>query len=82
MWAKAENSESTRPLEIEYSGSWVIIRRDFKLIEETEEFPEHYEWQEWQMTKDQYEVYKNFEDLINEQSDALVELADLISEVV
>ena len=68
--------------EFEESGNNVILRKNFKFIEEKDEFPAHYECEEWQMTKEQYEVYQNFETLINEQSDALVELADMISEVL
>ena len=34
------------------------------------------------MTADQFEVYHDFEQQINEQSDALIELAELISEVI
>lgn len=82
MWTKAGNGEPIRFPEYEESGNNVILRRGFKLIEAEGEFPAHYEWEEWQMTKEQYEVYQNFETLINEQADALVELADLISEVV
>lgn len=42
--------------------------------------PEHYEYEEWQMPKEQYEIYKEFETQMSEQSDALVELAELITE--
>lgn len=59
----------------------MIIRKDFYLVEAMDEIPAHYEYEEWQMTTQQYEVYKNFETLINEQSDALIELAEIISEV-
>ena len=60
----------------------MILRKNIKLIEATEELPEHYEWDEWQMSKEQYEVYKDFEEKLNEQDDALIELAGLISEVI
>lgn len=82
MWTRSENSDSTRPDALEFSGNNVIVRKSFKLISATEDIPEHYEYDEWQMTKDQYDVYRYHEDLINEQSDALMELAELISEVL
>ena len=82
MWVKSENSEPIIPAALERSGSNVILRRRFQHVEATEDRPEHYEWEEWQMTADQFEVYHDFEQQINEQSDALIELAELISEVI
>lgn len=60
----------------------MILRRDFRKVEASENTPEHYTYEEWQMTADQYEVYQNFEQIIGEQSDALVELAGMLSEVI
>lgn len=60
----------------------MILRRDFRKVEASEDVPEHYTYEEWQMTADQYEVYQNFEQIIGEQSDALVELAGMLSEVI
>lgn len=82
MWTKSKNGEPVRPQEIEISGNYVILRRNYKLAAATAEEVEHYEYEEWQMTREQYEVYCNFEDVIREQSDALVELAGLIDEVL
>lgn len=82
MWQKSSNSDSVRPLDVEKSGEIVIVRRHFQLIDATEEIPEHYEYDEWQMTADQYEVYQSLQSVIKEQEDALVELADIISEVM
>ena len=82
MWTKSENSNATMPLKIEYSGNNVILRKNFRLIAETEERAEHYEYEEWQMSAEQYEVYQYHEQMISEQSDALMELAELISEVM
>lgn len=47
------------------------------MITATAEIPEHYEYDEWQMTKEQYEVYADMERSMLDQSDALVELAEL-----
>ena len=58
MWQKSENSEPIQPLEVEFSESGiVIVRKDFEFIEATEDFPEHWEWNEWQMSEDQYSVW-------------------------
>ena len=82
MWRYSENSEAVRPEAFERSVEQVILRRNFRAVEATEEKPEHYEYEEWQMSAEQYEIYQNFEEAISEQSDALVELAGLISEVI
>ena len=58
MWTKSTNGEPVKLPEYEESGNYVILRKDFRLVEEIEERPIHYEWLEWQMTKDQYEIYK------------------------
>lgn len=82
MWQKSGNDSNSLPLAKEQSGNMVILRKNLRLVDATAEIPEHYEWEEWQMTAEQYEIYRNFETAINEQSDALVELAELISEVI
>lgn len=82
MWIKSENSEDKIPPLLSYSGNYVIVRRNPKRIEETEERSAHYEYEEWQMTKEQYEVYKIMEASMREQDDALVELAGLVAEVM
>lgn len=83
MWKKSENSEDIRPLEIETAGEYVIVRKNFIFIEEaTEEKPAHYEYDEWQMSREQYEVYSSMSQEMADQSDALVELAELIAEVI
>ena len=60
----------------------MIVRKNFRRVGQADEEPEHWEYDEWQMTPAQYEVYKHYETLIAEQSDALMELAELISEVI
>ena len=58
MWTKSENSEPIKPLEIEYSGNYVIVRKDFVFVVPDNGYPAHYEYMEWQMTKEQYDVYE------------------------
>ena len=82
MWTHSENSELTKPSVKEISGNNVILRKNFQRVEAAEETPAHWGYEEWQMTAQQYEIYQAFEAQISEQSDALVELAELVSEVL
>ena len=61
MWKRSENADSVRPPEIEKSGNFVIVRRHFTLVAATQGDdgkPEHWEYDEWQMTFDEYEMYE------------------------
>lgn len=80
-WIKTENSESVMPESIIFSDNRVILNRNFKWIEATEDVPSHYEYETWDMSLEQYEVYKAFEAQLSEQADAIIELAEIISEV-
>lgn len=77
MWQKSENDSRVKPASVERSGNSVIVRKSFKMVDN-----DHYEYDEWQMSEEQYEVYQSLEATIKEQEDALVELAELISEVM
>ena len=57
MWSRSENGEAVKPSEIEYSGNNVILRKNFTLIPDAEDKPMHWEYDEWQMTVGEYEVY-------------------------
>ena len=81
MWTKSVNGSPDKPAAVERSGDRVIVRRGYREIPATDEMPGHWTYDEWQMTSDQYEVYRTMQPLIDEQSDALVELADIISEI-
>lgn len=83
MFIHSENSDSIKPLEIDTNSSKSVtyVRKNFKLIPSSEDRPEHWEYDEWAMSKEQYEVYKIFKTQIDEQADALIELAGIISEV-
>lgn len=80
-WIKSENSDARKPDPIIRSGTRVILNRNFKKIEATEERGEHWEYETWDMTAEQYEVYKEMEAQAQEQTDALIELAGIISEM-
>ena len=79
MWQKSKTGDSVKPVEVEKSGDYVIVRKNFRFYKETDEEPAHWEYEEWQMTKDQYDVYLNFEKQLEEQQNALIELADMIA---
>ena len=57
MWTKASNSDSTEPLDVSVDASGVIVTKNHHLIPATEDVPMHWEYDEWQMTHDQYEVW-------------------------
>lgn len=57
MWIKTENSDSVQPLAVEECGDVIIVRRNFVKIEATEERSEYWEYEEWQMARDQYAMY-------------------------
>ena len=82
MWVRTENGEDVRPAEKEDCGDIVIVRKNFSRIAETAEKPAHYEYDEWQMPLELFGIYKDYEERTNEQSDTLIELAELISEVI
>lgn len=83
MFIHSENSDNIKPLEVDdiSSKSVTYVRKNFKLIPSAEDRPEHWEYDEWAMSKEQYEVYKIFKIQIDEQADALIELAGIVSEV-
>ena len=80
MWTKSENDSNIKPASVEHSGSGVIVRKRFELVRATEEMPEHWKYDEIQMTAEQYDIYQMFDAQLSEQADALIELAELITE--
>lgn len=80
MFQKTENSNSVMPEAIERSGDIVIVRKNFVLVAQSDEKPAHYEYDEWQMTVAQYDVYEMLQGRMQEQEDALVELGELFAE--
>ena len=86
MWKRVSNSSSMKPAEIDTTSSAknVYVRKGFVLIPASNtgdtDTPEHWEYDEWKMTKSQYEVYQTFKAQMDEQADALIELAEMITE--
>lgn len=83
MFIRVENSNSVKPSEVDTTSSKtkVYVRKNFSLMPATEDRPEHWEFDEWAMSKSQYEVYETFKAQIDEQADALIELAGILTEV-
>ena len=79
MWKKSSNAESVKPAEVSMDASGVIIRKSYHRVEATEEVPEHWEYLEAQMTKEQYDVYLAMQAETSDIEDALIELAELIA---
>lgn len=82
MWIKAENSDNQKPAAVSIDASGVIITRNWKKVEATDERPEHWEYEEWQMSHEQYEVYLTMKAEMADTEDALIELAGMIEEVI
>ena len=78
MWYKSENSESIKPKAVSIDASGVVLTRNAHLVSATEDRPEHYEYEEAQMSLEAYRVYQYMAEQNNELSDALIELAELI----
>ena len=78
MWTKASNSESQKPPEVSVDASGVIVTRNHRRIHATEEMPEHWEYEEWQMTREQYEIYAAMTADLDDTAAAICELAALV----
>ena len=81
MWIKSENSDAVKPEDIIVTENRVIMNRNFRKVEATEERGEHWEYETWDMSKEQYEVYQYMEEQAREQADAIIELAEIIAEM-
>ena len=61
MFQKSENSDALRPPELEPMLNGMIVRRNYTFVEAMEDeenpVPAHWIYEEWQMSKDQYETW-------------------------
>ena len=85
MWITAENGSSVKPeaLDTASSKKYNYIRKDFVLIEATEETPEHWRWQEKKVLKEDWETYTqvmSHDEALDDVYAALTELAGMIEE--
>lgn len=83
MWIESENSDSTKPLEIDNTSSraYVYVRKDFEEVptydQEGTQIGTHWKYKENKVNREDWETYT---DIINTQNDitdiqlALVEL--------
>lgn len=79
MWKKSSNGEAAKPAEVSIDASGVIVRKDYQLVAATDEMPEHWEYMEWQMTPEQYEVW-NAQQAENEVNRADIDYLLMITE--
>ena len=78
MWTKSENSSNDKPAALEASRNGMIVRRNFRAVAATEEAEAHWSYDEWQMSREQYEVYQAMLAENADIEDALMELAEII----
>ena len=57
MWRTVENSNSLRPDELEINIDTVYVRKDFVLVESSENSCKHWKYQEKQFSKEAYDNY-------------------------
>lgn len=57
MWRTVENSDSLRPDELEINIDTIYVRKDFVLVESSENSCEHWKYQEKQFSKEAYDNY-------------------------
>ena len=84
MWYVNSNSDSIKPevLDTISSKKWNYIRKNFELIESTEEVPEHWQWLETKIDKDDWELYEEIlghDEALDDVYAALTELAEIIA---
>ena len=56
MWQKASNAEALEPKYVSEDASGVIVTKNHIFIPAMDDVPAHWEYEEWQMTHEQYEV--------------------------
>lgn len=81
MWRKSESIVKPAELDTTSSKRWNYIRKDFELVEATEDFPEHWEYLENKVLKEDWETYTKVIDhgeALEDVYDALAELAEII----
>ena len=79
MWHKSSNGESQKPPEVSIDPSGVIVRKNFVSVPATDEFPEHWEYDEAQMSFAQYESWQA-QDTVNEINRADIDYLLMITE--
>lgn len=63
MWRTVENSNNLRPDELEIDVDTVYVRKDFVLVEKSENSDEHWKYKEKQFSRETYENYLQAQEL-------------------
>lgn len=79
MWRKSENSNSIKPLDFETGLSTIYVRKNFVLVESTEDRPEHWSYDELEMDKSAYPLYAALQGKIDEQDSVIAEQDELLA---
>ena len=83
MWYTNSNDCSTKPAAVDSSSSkrWAYIRKDFELVSATEDFPEHWEWQEMKVQKEVLEIYNQAsenKDNVDLLTECVLEMSEIL----
>lgn len=83
MWYRNENGSDVKPNVIDKTTSkkFVYVRKDFVLIEATEDIPAHWQWMETKIPADDWEIYEktiDHDSALDDVYSALTELAEMI----
>ena len=79
MWRKSENSNSVKPLDFETGLSTIYVRKNFVLVEATEDREEHWSYDELEMDKSAYPLYAALQGKIDEQDAVIAEQDELLA---
>lgn len=79
MWRKSKNSNGIKPLDLETGLSTVYVRKNFKLIEATDDRAEHWSYDELEMDKSAYPLFVALQGKIDEQDSVIAEQDELLA---
>ena len=79
MWRKSENSNDIKPLDLETGLSTVYVRKNFNLVEATDDRAEHWSYDELEMDKSAYPLYAALQGKIDEQDAVIAEQDELLA---
>ena len=79
MWKESENSNSVKPLEFETGLSTVYVRKNFKLVEATDDRDAHWTYDELEIDKSAYPLFVTLQGKIDEQDAVIAEQDELLA---
>lgn len=83
-WYESASNELLPQIDENSSKNWIIIRKDFKLVPGTEDWPEYYTFKEQKIRKSDWGLYKSLlehDKAFDDTFSAITELADMIAEL-